>query len=328
MASTSLIIGESHSRRHIISKIIESTQIFSHIGQSSDGQEALKRLKNHSVDVIFYGAEKLSSQSFKWLKQLNKQVESKNIPVFIFSSEENEKERIMGLESGASDCLTYEISAKEAAARIRRSLETKKRIEQLRKANDELERQAMTDPLTGLCNRRFFALALESEAARSSRTEEPFSLLILDLDHFKKINDRFGHQAGDAVLQVVASTLRTSIRKFDTACRYGGEEFAIIMPGTTSANSYRIAERIRKKIASLSNNQLPINVPVTVSIGICCAAEPNFIDCDKMILEADYALYRAKRRGRNLTEIFKRTERIFPSDVLSPDFAAPFAQIA
>jgi len=309
MASTSLIIGESHSRRHIISKIIESTQIFSHIGQSSDGQEALKRLKNHSVDVIFYGAEKLSSQSFKWLKQLNKQVESKNIPVFIFSSEENEKERIMGLESGASDCLTYEISAKEAAARIR-------------------QRQAMTDPLTGLCNRRFFALALESEAARSSRTEEPFSLLILDLDHFKKINDRFGHQAGDAVLQVVASTLRTSIRKFDTACRYGGEEFAIIMPGTTSANSYRIAERIRKKIASLSNNQLPINVPVTVSIGICCAAEPNFIDCDKMILEADYALYRAKRRGRNLTEIFKRTERIFPSDVLSPDFAAPFAQIA
>ena len=167
-------------------------------------------------------------------------------------------------------------------------------VESLRKNREELERLSTTDTLTGLGNRRHLMSLLTQEIERAKRAAQPFSILMLDVDHFKKYNDTHGHQAGDNVLVRVSAALRDSIRPYDCAARYGGEEFLIILSGASLDHAQECAERIRKKVRE---EQLE-GGPVTVSIGV--AAYPAHGEtADAVIGQADAALYGAKRAGRD-----------------------------
>ena len=135
------------------------------------------------------------------------------------------------------------------------------------------------------------------------RTCEPFSLMTLDIDYFKQVNDTYGHQAGDAVLQMLADNLRDSLRKSDTICRLGGEEFTVIMPGTTASSALQVAERIRRRIALAHPPQWP-QVKITVSIGVRPVKSPESLA--RIVQEADQAMYWAKFRGRNRVEVFPK----------------------
>ncbi len=308
MTATSLIIGCSgRDRRHLEDKI-RGTSAFSHIMKEKDLARAMTTMKSRAVDMIFYGVSDPSHESYGWIHELGTQGNWSEVPVFLFAHTGAEEERIRGLEAGACDFLSFETSEKELAARIRAQLGWKQRVALLRRAKEDLERQATTDPLTGLFNRRFFQRALETEVARSNRTEAPFSLMLIDVDRFKAINDTYGHPIGDVVLKAIAQALQDSIRRSDTACRFGGEEFALIMPGASDENIYRVAERIRKKITRLALPQLPENHPLTVSIGIRRVPRGDLSDAQQIVSEADEALYAAKRNGRNRTEIFDGPE--------------------
>ena len=164
-------------------------------------------------------------------------------------------------------------------------------------SESQLRALAMTDLLTALPNRRAFNLALVAEAARGRRHEQPMSLAVLDLDHFKRINDSFGHPIGDQALRHVASVLMTHARKEDTVARIGGEEFAVLMPATDAAQAARVVERLRRAVAA---NVLATDVgvhTVTTSVGVATLA-PG-MDSDLALRAADQALYEAKRQGRN-----------------------------
>ena len=156
------------------------------------------------------------------------------------------------------------------------------------------------DALTGLANRRQFLSVLAQELDRVLRTGAPMSLLLADVDHFKQVNDSFGHLAGDNVLQALAHRVRDSIRPMDSAARYGGEEFGVILPNCLPVHAERVAERIRKDIA-----KTPIALPdghlisVTISIGGACVAPWQAISIETLFSNADAQLYRAKRAGRN-----------------------------
>ncbi|BCR04126.1 diguanylate cyclase response regulator [Desulfuromonas versatilis] len=317
MAATTLIIGQSTRRRQEISDLAESTQLFDRILHSSTPRETLAMLENFRIDLIFFGMEKLSKEAFEWTRYLKQRAEWSDIPLLALAAEGSEEDRIIGFESGASDCLTYATSTKEAAARIHRYLANKRRMDQLRKANADLARQSLTDELTGLGNRRFFHQTLEAEASRSSRSATTYSLMLVDLDHFKSINDTYGHPAGDAVLRAVSAALRRSLRKPDTVCRFGGEEFALIMPGTSSDAAHLVAERVRARIASLTPAELGIDLRVTASIGISTASGRGSAGHLEIIEEADQALYRAKENGRNRTEVYADGKRFFPSAFFS-----------
>jgi diguanylate cyclase (GGDEF)-like protein len=166
--------------------------------------------------------------------------------------------------------------------------------ETLRAKNEELEKLSITDGLTGLANHRFLMQRLNEEAIRSARTERPFGVLMADVDHFKQYNDSFGHPAGDEVLKLVAGLLRECTRTVDCVGRYGGEEFAVIMPETDNAGALVVAERIRTRIAE---QEFP-NRGMTLSIGI--AEFPTDADSPQStIAVADQALYQAKRDGRD-----------------------------
>jgi two-component system, sensor histidine kinase LadS len=164
---------------------------------------------------------------------------------------------------------------------------------------DELQRESVTDPLTKLANRRFFDQRLETEFARTQRGEGPLGLLMLDIDHFKSFNDRYGHAAGDEVLRIVARALKDSVRRNDLVCRYGGEEFAVLLPGAGVHEAAQLGEALRRTIEQRQFSRGPI----TVSIGAASTTDPNNRNPQLLFGKADDALYRAKAQGRNRVEV-------------------------
>jgi len=169
---------------------------------------------------------------------------------------------------------------------------------------EELLRRATTDALTGIGNRAAFDARLDLELERALREGGPLALLLMDVDHFKKFNDTYGHQVGDRVLQVVAFTLDENIRKVDFAARYGGEEFAVIAPRTSHDHAAQLAERLRRSIAAATVSSEKGNLGVTVSIGVAVLSDPSepTKDALRLIKAADALLYQAKCNGRNRVE--------------------------
>lgn len=165
---------------------------------------------------------------------------------------------------------------------------------------DALCELSMHDGLTGLSNARYFRISLEREVQRATRSGETCALFMLDLDHFKKVNDQHGHLAGNAILQSVARILKENLRPMDTVARFGGEEFAMILPNSTSENAKKVAERIRETIAG---TKISIHdkkaIRVTVSIGIACTLPGRQIEPRMLVSVADKNLYHAKELGRN-----------------------------
>lgn len=168
---------------------------------------------------------------------------------------------------------------------------------------EALAREARTDPLTGLCNRRHFRLQAEAELARARRSAAPLAVLAMDLDHFKRINDRHGHVTGDRVLVEVARICRRVLRPYDLPCRLGGEEFAVLMPGTDACQALGVAERLRSAMAAAQLSDA-VGAPVhwTLSLGVA-VADPGEPGLDALLSRADAALYRAKRGGRNRVKL-------------------------
>jgi two-component system cell cycle response regulator len=185
-------------------------------------------------------------------------------------------------------------------ARVRTQIRKKRYSERLRDNVQQSIEMAVTDALTGLHNRRYMETHLGSLVEQAASRGKPLSVLVLDIDYFKAINDGHGHDAGDEVLREFAVRVRKSIRGIDLACRYGGEEFVVVMPETDMAVAGMVAERLRKRIAS---EPFPLSQPgkaidVTISIGIAARADADDTAAT-MLKRADQALYRAKRDGRN-----------------------------
>lgn len=176
--------------------------------------------------------------------------------------------------------------ARRGAARIKQSIRH--------------EREALTDPLTGLFNRRYLDRRIEQEETRSGRAGSPFSLMVIDIDHFKRINDRFGHDAGDAVLKQLSQLVALSVRPHDVATRFGGEEFVVLAPDTDIEGATAIAERLRKTVSdtAFSAPGVPQTINATISIGVASLGEMWQRGRD-VLSEADQCLYRAKKSGRD-----------------------------
>ncbi|MEW5725792.1 MAG: diguanylate cyclase [Thermodesulfobacteriota bacterium] len=206
---------------------------------------------------------------------------------------------------------TYALGAKWRAERrleeANRELERKvrERTAELELANKRLAKLAVTDELTGLYNRRHFYNNLEAEFSRAARYNNPLSLLMIDLDHFKSVNDRFGHHCGDLALQTVAGFLTRNTRHSDLVARFGGEEFTVLLPETDGPTAWRVAENLRRKIEETQNQCQSEVFKITVSVGVASFSEATE-SAERLLQAADEALYRAKRAGRNRVELWSR----------------------
>lgn len=209
---------------------------------------------------------------------------------------------IKGLEAGADDYLTKPVDMEELEVRLWAGKRIIRLQSQLVRAREALRYQATHDPLTGLWNHVSILDFLEREIARCTRHGSPFSLAMLDLDHFKSVNDNFGHQAGDRVLAATARLLETTTRRYDSVGRYGGEEFMLILPDCDRTAAAAQLERLRTYVAGSPVEYEDHSIDVTGSFGAVVWSAGVSCDAHQLVKAADLALYRAKRAGRNRVE--------------------------
>jgi two-component system cell cycle response regulator len=252
------------------------------------------------VDLIIVNTTAKSFDGLRFAAQIRSDESTRHLPILGVIDPDDRPRLVKALDIGFNDILTRPIDPQELSARVRSQVRGKRYTDFLRNNLDHSLELAVTDQLTGLHNRRYMTGQLGALVNRALRGGDPVSALMIDIDHFKKINDGFGHDIGDEVLREFAVRLASNVRAIDLPCRYGGEEFMVIMPDTRLEDAQRIAERIRRHVAGS-----PFRIPggaeplsVTISIGVATTIGPGDT-AEALLKRSDEAVYAAKAAGRN-----------------------------
>jgi two-component system, cell cycle response regulator len=267
---------------------------------ATDPQEALFRAAEGKFDLLMVSIDLQNYDGLRLVGQIRSLERTRTMPILLIADTDQKARLLRGLDLGANDYLLRSADKNEIVARVRTQVRRRRFTERLRDNVQQSMELAVTDPLTGLYNRRYMESHADSLVERAAARGKPLSVLIIDIDHFKAINDTYGHDAGDDVLREFSDRLRSCIRGIDLACRHGGEEFVVVMPDTDLGVANKVAERIRRRIAG---EPFPIergsrSVEVTISVGLAGRIGPQ--DTAALIMKrADAALYLAKRDGRN-----------------------------
>ncbi|MCC7267663.1 MAG: PleD family two-component system response regulator [Caulobacteraceae bacterium] len=252
------------------------------------------------VDLLIVNATARGFDGLRFAAQLRSDEATRHLPILAIIDFDERPRLVKALEIGVNDVLAKPVDPEELAARARTQIRRKRYTDYLRDNLDQSLELAVTDQLTGLHNRRYMTGQLEALVRRAQRGGDPVAALMVDIDHFKKINDTYGHDVGDEVLREFAARLASNVRAIDLPCRYGGEEFTVIMPDTGLADAERIAERIRLHVAGAPFRVAHGREILTVTISIGVAATLGETDTPEALLKrADAAVYEAKAAGRN-----------------------------
>jgi two-component system cell cycle response regulator len=252
------------------------------------------------TDLLIVNAAAKSFDGLRLAAMVRSDEKTRHVPILAIVERDERARSVKALEIGINDILTRPVDPEELAARVRTLVRQKRYTDLLRHTLDNSLELAVTDTLTGLHNRRFMTSQAGALVQRASEGGEPVSALLVDIDHFKRINDTFGHDVGDEVLKEFALRLATNVRGVDLACRYGGEEFVVIMPDTALSDALRIAERLRLHVAGTPFRAPGLESPlsVTISVGVACT-DGAYDSPEALLKRADEAVYEAKAHGRN-----------------------------
>jgi diguanylate cyclase (GGDEF)-like protein len=293
LTQTVLIIDDSPDIHHLISAHLSSEGVtLLHAGDATGGLQATRI---HLPDLILLDLDMPGIDGMTLCRQLKEDPNLSAIPVIFLTGTLDVATKVQAFELGAVDYVTKPFDAVELRARVGAAL-------RIKRYHDLLTTKARIDALTGLWNRGYLDDQLAMEISHLQRGGHAFSLILVDIDHFKPINDTYGHPFGDRVIQGIAGALMRLSRDSDVVCRYGGEEFAIILRNTSNAGAKVLAERMRADIESLSFVSGRKAVVVTVSMGVAGSdhvAEASDTSGDALLEAADKALYEAKGKGRN-----------------------------
>ncbi|SFM92689.1 diguanylate cyclase [Thermodesulforhabdus norvegica] len=296
-----MVVEDSATQALHLKAILESLGY--DVKVASNGRVALDMLHEDFCRIVITDWIMPEMDGIEFCKSLRSLDLPGYVYVLILTARDNLDDLVEGLEAGADDYLTKPVNPAELAARLKTAKRILELESSLRQRNEEIARMAVTDQLTGLYNRRYFNEQLPLVIKAAVRFQQPLSLIMMDIDHFKSVNDTYGHQAGDAVLQKFAEMVRSSLRAgVDWAARFGGEEFAVVMTNTALKGAEVAAERLRLLVA---HSLIPIpsgdKLRITASFGVASVTpgSPDEPTMEKLVAAADEALYRAKRRGRN-----------------------------
>lgn len=263
-------------------------------------QEALFRAAEGNYDLVMISMGLSDFDALRLCSQIRSLDRTRGLPILVIADPEEEPRLMRGLDIGVNDYLMRPIDRNEMSARVRTQVRKKRYTERLRDNVQQSMEMAITDGLTGLHNRRYMESHMSTLVDQASMRGKPLSVLVLDIDFFKSVNDTYGHDAGDEVLREFAARVRKAVRGIDLCCRLGGEEFVVIMPDTDVAVAGVVAERIRQRVAGepFAIHKGARAIDVTVSIGMAQRQRADETS-DTLLKRADEALYRAKRDGRN-----------------------------
>ncbi|MBX6366471.1 MAG: PleD family two-component system response regulator [Rhodospirillales bacterium] len=286
--------------RFAAAKIVEMlAPIASDIATHAEPREALRALETEP-DLLIAGMSLGSGDTLRLVSQVRAAEGTRQVPILLVGEECELPRLAKGLDLGANDYILRPLEKNELLARARTQIRRKRLSDRLRDNYRRSLSLALTDPLTGLYNRRYVAAHLDSLLARHEEGGQGVAVLLFDIDHFKRVNDGHGHAAGDEVLIEVARRAQRDVRSFDLVARYGGEEFLIVMPETGLAVAYSVAERLRRGVAEkpIRISAAAGEIPVTISVGVATARTDHETPA-ALLNRADEALYAAKRGGRN-----------------------------
>jgi len=260
------------------------------------GKDLVETVIANEIDVILMSMESPYSNGQELIIELQNMERTKDIPILILCGTFCMGDMKGTLECGAHDFIKKPVDPADLISRVHSACKFKNKI-------DTLKDSAERDSLTKLYNKRYFNNAIEEHISKINNYENGLALVMLDCDLFKRINDNYGHMAGDVVLAGVANAMSKSVKQNDVVCRFGGEEFCIILPDTTKEHAYEITERIRRNIARIDFKFKDDAVTITISSGISHMDRSNKKTASRLINESDTALYVAKNSGRDRTEV-------------------------
>jgi diguanylate cyclase (GGDEF)-like protein len=316
-----LVVDDSATiRLALVRSMPEQAQIH----EAVDGEQAWSLLQEKDeIELVITDLDMPKVNGYELLKRIRASRISRiaSIPVIVVTGAEDTKAIAQAFELGANDFIPKNADKVEIRARVRAHHNLALLIHELEESRKSLNAQANTDALTKLTNRRSFFLRAGEAIELMRRHRQPFSVLMIDVDHFKSINDTYGHQCGDAVLVQVAEILGNNIRTNDILARIGGEEFAIAAPYSNRLAAVVLAERLRKAVESAEFMNGDTRVPITISVGVAAQDKNTPVTIDQLLARADARLYIAKRRGRNrlcATDGGESVEDLPPEDNLGP----------
>ncbi len=267
---------------------------------AGSGEEALALMLDHDIALVLLDVQMPGMDGFETAELMRGTAKTQHIPiVFVTAISEEKKHIFKGYRAGAVDFLFKPLDPDILRCKVRIFVELYRQRRLIQVQNKQLEELATTDSLTGLCNRRAFLDAIKRECDRSVRNPDPISVAFFDLDRFKGINDTHGHGFGDRVLKELAKVLGDGCRVSDLPCRYAGDEFALLMPNTSSQDALLTADRIRQQFSDLIIDADAWSFRASITGGVCTCVAGEEIEAEELVRRADEAMYAAKVQGRN-----------------------------
>tara|TARA_R110000868_G_scaffold114070_2_gene306021 strand:- start:233 stop:1174 length:942 start_codon:yes stop_codon:yes gene_type:complete len=290
-----LVVDDAPENVMLLSLILKD---LGKVSSALSGREAIDKALENPPDLILLDIQMPELDGYDVIRALKEDPKTENVPVIFVTGLSDEGDEEKGLKLGAIDYITKPYKPAVVIARVRNHLRLREYAMRLEQLNEELERLATTDALTSAYNRRYFMSKLDEEVKRVRRYKRPSSLMMIDVDHFKKINDTFGHDVGDHVLIALVKLLEDKVRQLDTVARIGGEEFAILMPETSEKDALILVNRLLDAARAAAITVADDTVRFTISVG-CTEFDADTVDGEGILKMADMALYDAKRSGRD-----------------------------
>jgi diguanylate cyclase (GGDEF)-like protein len=298
MPTSILLVEDNADDVDIIRRLVRRSGADVRLDQVATGAEALELARVRAYDVALVDQQLPDTRGEQLIGQMKAAVPE--LPIVMLTRQGDERLAVEVMKAGAFDYLRKDdLDASVLHRTVRNAVDRARLLLEIQHANERLRDWAIRDGLTGLFNHRHFQELLRTEFARAGRYGQALACLMVDLDHFKQINDTYGHPFGDEVLKQVANTLVAEARKVDVVARYGGEEFVLVLPNTDLAGARIVAERICERVGQTPVSHDGVTVAVTLSVGVATSDDPRCTTENALVKQADAALYRAKRGGRN-----------------------------
>jgi diguanylate cyclase (GGDEF)-like protein len=295
-----LVVEDESDVRDLVTRLAQKMGYT--VRAAATGREALRHVGEQPPDIVLLDLMMPEMNGLEFCRIVRADPSLQDLHIIITSAKGTTADKVRGLDLGAADYLTKPFSLAELRARLKVAERIVRSHKELRAQQTRLERLAREDPLTGLSNRRHFEERMQEECHRAQRHHHPVAVLLGDIDHFKTINDRYGHAYGDLVLQQVAQTLRHHCRRSDLVARYGGEEFAVLLPETRPEEAEQVAKRLCSAVRALAVPHASGPFHVTISFGIAVIQGRPPHGFAELLAKADVALYTAKHNGRDRVE--------------------------
>jgi two-component system cell cycle response regulator len=315
-APTILVADDDHQARQYIATLLKKHGM--NVEFAQDGARAVARAREQGVDLVLLDIMMPGLDGLDCCRLIKGITQDAFLPVILLTARTDTDSRVSGLRIGADDYVCKPFDDRELLARVSNLVRLKRMHDQINEAKGRLEQLAVKDELTDLYNYRYLHTRLSEEFKRSERYRDPLACVMLDIDHFKRVNDRWGHDIGDAVLRETSARVRKAVREIDVVTRYGGEEFLLVLPSTNFSGALAVADRVWRAVGT-DPYQLPVGEErVSISVGVAVFPSRDIKSKDQLIKAADKALYQAKHEGRDRICVFQHQGYIYRPESARP----------